>query len=247
MALDARIEASVERLRLSIARHRPAVFTTSLGAEDMVVLDLLVRHDLVAEVVTLDTGRLPEETHALLDAARERYGRPIRTLHPQPEALAAFVTAQGSNAFYRSVELRKRCCEIRKLEPLARALAGHRLWITGLRRGQGPTRADLPVLAPDAQHGLMKLAPLVDWSADDVWAYVGRHDVPVSALHARGYPSIGCAPCTRAIRPGEPERAGRWWWEASEAKECGLHVGPDGRLRRASAATPSPMTTGDLR
>ncbi|MCX7229997.1 MAG: phosphoadenylyl-sulfate reductase [Burkholderiales bacterium] len=227
-----RVQAAAALLRDAIAAHAPAVFTTSLGLEDMVVLDLIVREGLDVEIVTLDTGRLPEATHVLLDAARERYGRPIRALHPDAAALEAFVLAEGSNAFYRSVELRKQCCAIRKVEPLRRALAGKRLWITGLRRAQAVTRGALEPLAYDTDHGLTKASPLADWSTQDVADYIAAHDVPVNTLHAQGYPSIGCAPCTRAITPGEDERAGRWWWESPQTKECGLHVAPDGRIVR---------------
>lgn len=226
------------RLRESVAAHSHAVFTTSLGMEDMVVLDLICRAALPVEIVTLDTGRLPEATHALLDAARERYRRPIRTLHPDAAALEAFVAAEGTNPFYRSVELRKACCAIRKVEPLKRALAGRALWITGLRRAQAVTRGALEPLAFDAEHGLHKVSPLVEWTSADVLGYVETHDVPVSALHAQGYPSIGCAPCTRAVAPGEDERAGRWWWESPQTKECGLHVTADGRIARAATAPP---------
>ncbi|MEI7444053.1 MAG: phosphoadenylyl-sulfate reductase [Burkholderiales bacterium] len=224
-------------LREAVSAHGPAVFTTSLGMEDMVVLDLLVAEGLDAvEIVTLDTGRLPEATHVLLDRARERYGRPIRAIHPDAAALEAFVLAEGTNAFYRSVELRKQCCAIRKVEPLKRALAGRGLWVTGLRRAQSVTRGALEPLARDPDHGLWKASPLADWSSADVQAYVAAHEVPVSALHAQGYPSIGCAPCTRAVAPGEDERAGRWWWESPQTRECGLHVAADGRIVRARAA-----------
>lgn len=228
----ARWRVAGDRLRSAVAAHAPAVFTTSLGMEDMVVLDLVVRADLPVEVVTLDTGRLPEATHVLLDVARARYGRTIRTLHPDAATLEAFVALAGTNAFQRSVELRKRCCAIRKVEPLRRALAGRALWITGLRRDQSVTRGALEPLVYDAEHRIAKASPLSDWTLQDVRDYVATHDVPVSTLHAQGYPSIGCAPCTRAIAPGEPERAGRWWWESPESRECGLHVAPDGRIGR---------------
>ncbi|MFN7644430.1 MAG: phosphoadenylyl-sulfate reductase [Burkholderiales bacterium] len=239
-AVPDRTAAAVALLRAAVATHAPAVFTTSLGLEDMVVLDLIVREGLDVEIVTLDTGRLPEATHVLIDAVRERYGRPILALHPDAAALEAFVLAEGTNAFYRSVELRRACCAIRKVEPLRRALAGRGLWITGLRRAQAATRGALEALAHDAEHGLMKASPLADWSSRDVADYVAAHDVPVSTLHAQGYPSIGCAPCTRAIAPGEDERAGRWWWESPQTKECGLHVAPDGRIVRARASAQHP-------
>ena len=161
-----------------------------------------------------------------------------RVFAPQAAALQAFTTAEGVNPFYRSIELRKRCCEIRKTEPLGRALAGRGLWITGLRRQQSVTRADLDLLVRDEARGLMKLNPLADWLEDDVWAYVDENDVPTNALHGQGFPSIGCAPCTRAVTPGEDARAGRWWWEQAETRECGLHMTPDGRLVRSRAPIP---------
>jgi phosphoadenosine phosphosulfate reductase len=185
------------------------------------------------EIFTLDTGRLHQETHDLIARAHQVYRLPIRVLSPDAAELEAFVAAHGVNAFYDSVELRKRCCAIRKLGPLRRALLGKALWITGLRRTQSVTRGDVEVLAFDAANGLMKLNPLADWSDAEVWAYLRRFDVPVNALHARGFPSIGCAPCTRAVQPGEDPRSGRWWWEQPATRECGLHMDPQGRLVRA--------------
>jgi phosphoadenosine phosphosulfate reductase len=240
--LELHIADARERLRAAVDAHAPATFASSLGAEDMVILDLLHRLALDVEVFTLDTGRLPEETHALLAEARQRYARPIRVLYPDATALEAFVAEHGSNAFYQSIALRQRCCELRKLEPLRRALQGKRLWITGLRREQSLTRAAVAVLAQDSTNGLLKLNPLADWTSADVWAYVERFDVPTNALHRRGYPSIGCAPCTRAVAPGEDERAGRWWWERPESRECGLHMDPQGRLVRARPATELPRS-----
>lgn len=223
----------------AVRSHPRAVFTTSLGLEDMVVLDLIARAKLPVEVVTLDTGRLHEETYSLLDVARAHYGVAIRALSPDAAELESFVAANGVNPFYRGIELRKRCCEIRKLGPLRRALAGRGLWITGLRRAQSATRAGISLLEHDAAHGIAKLNPLVDWNDDDVRAYARDFDVPVNALHARGFPSIGCAPCTRAVSAGEDPRAGRWWWEQPETRECGLHMSPDGRLVRAIRPLPA--------
>jgi phosphoadenosine phosphosulfate reductase len=233
MIRDERIDVAAGRLREAVTAFAPATFASSLGAEDMVILDLLHRLALEVEVFTLDTGRLPEETHALLATVHIRYGMAIRMLHPDAAELEAFVAAHGSNAFYDGIELRKRCCEIRKTHPLRRALQDKRLWITGLRREQSITRAEVPFLAHDDVHGLMKLNPLADWSEVEVWAYVRRFDVPVNALHARGFPSIGCAPCTRAVQPGDDPRSGRWWWEQPVTRECGLHMDPQGRLVRA--------------
>jgi phosphoadenosine phosphosulfate reductase len=238
LRLDSIIDEAIERLTEAVGRHRPAVFTSSFGVEDMVVLDLIDRAALDVTVATLDTGRLHQETYELMDQATERYRRPLKVFAPQAAALEDFIGSEGFNSFYRSIELRKRCCEIRKTEPLARALRGRGLWITGLRREQSVTRAQLDVLARDDQHGLMKLNPLVDWLDDDVWAYVEENDVPTNPLHRRGFPSIGCAPCTRAVEPGEDARAGRWWWEQAETRECGLHMTPDGRLVRSRAPIP---------
>jgi phosphoadenosine phosphosulfate reductase len=229
-----RVGEVLERLRGIAARHAPAVLATAFGAEGMVLVDLIARHALPIRVITLDTGRLPEETLALIDRTRERYGLPIDVYTPDTRALESFVADNGVNPFYRSVELRKQCCALRKSEPLARALAGKGAWITGLRREQAASREETAFQEFDAVHGIPKFNPLADWSSDEVWRYLRAHDVPYNALHDRGYPSIGCAPCTRAVKPGEDARAGRWWWEdASEHKECGLHRRP---ARRANAS-----------
>ncbi len=211
--------------------HAPTIFTTSFGAEDMVVFDLIAGSDAAKEpalrsigIATLDTGRLPDETYQVWQAATARYRRKVDALFPAAAAVEQYVRINGINAFYESVAQRKECCHIRKVEPLARALAGKGAWITGLRRSQAASRSDLAVEAHDVERDLLKISPLADWSEQDVWDYLRALDVPVNALHARGYPSIGCAPCTRAVAPGEDLRAGRWWWENADAKECGLHV-----------------------
>lgn len=226
VALARKVDEAVALLRSIAARHAPAVFASSFGAEDMVVIDLIAKHALPIRIFTLDTGRLPDETHALIDRTRERYGLPVDLYTPDARLLQGFVREHGVNAFYESVELRKACCGVRKTEPLRRALVAKGAWITGLRREQSVTRAGIAVEELDAVHGLPKFNPLADWSHDDVWRYLRGHGVPYNALHDRGYPSIGCAPCTRAIEPGEDVRAGRWWWEAPEHKECGLHRRP---------------------
>jgi len=243
MKLNKRVAETSSRLREVATVHYPATFASSFGAEDMIILDLLAKLQLDVEVFTLDTGRLHKETHALIDQARKKYDRPIRIMHPDAAELESYTLEHGTNAFYDSIELRKRCCEIRKVAPLRRALQGRRLWITGLRREQSVTRADLELLAYDKDHGLFKLNPLLDWTSTDVWEYVRRHDVPVNALHARGFPSIGCAPCTRAVEPGEDERAGRWWWEQAESRECGLHLDPSGHLVRAAKKSSDQVNT----
>ncbi len=239
--LRRRIADVVDALGAIAARHAPAVFASSFGAEDMVVIDLIAKHRLPIRVFTLDTGRLPDETHALIDRTRKRYGLPIDVYAPDTRRVQAFVRAHGVNAFYDSVEMRKNCCAIRKSEPLSRALVAKGAWISGQRREQSITRADLPAEEFDAAHGIPKFNPLAEWSTDDVWAYIRAYDVPYNALHDRGFPSIGCAPCTRAVERGEDIRAGRWWWEAPAHKECGLHprnVAIPVVVRTGAAVTP---------
>ena len=200
----------------------PAAFACSFGAEDMVLLDAIANHARNIEVFTLDTGRLPEETQTLLETVRGEYPIAIRTYFPDAAAVEAWVHQNGPNGFYKSVAQRRQCCGIRKVQPLQRALTGKKGWITGLRREQSEARQALRIEDWDDANGLIKISPLLEWSNDDVWGYIKEHSVPYNALHDRGYPSIGCAPCTRAVQPGEDSRAGRWWWEAS-SKECGLH------------------------
>jgi phosphoadenosine phosphosulfate reductase len=205
--------------------HPRIALAASFGAEDVVLIDMLVQLDPRARVFTLDTGRLPAETYSLMEALRERYGLALEVFFPQAEAVEAMVREHGVNLFYASIEKRKLCCGVRKVDPLGRALGGLGAWITGLRREQAVTRAQVSKVEVDAEHGgLLKLNPLADWTWDQVWAYIRAHRVPYNALHDRGYPSIGCAPCTRAVAPDEDPRAGRWWWERPETKECGLHV-----------------------
>jgi phosphoadenosine phosphosulfate reductase len=204
------------------AGQSPAAFACSFGAEDMVLLDAIARNARDIQVFTLDTGRLPEETQALLETARDKYPISIRTYFPNSDAIEAWIQQNGPNAFYKSVAQRQQCCHIRKVQPLQRALAGRKSWITGLRREQSQARQGLQVEGWDEANGLIKINPLLEWTETEVWAYIREHDVPYNALHNRGYPSIGCAPCTRAVQPGEDSRAGRWWWESS-SKECGLH------------------------
>ena len=209
----------------------PAVFASSLAAEDMVLTDLILKADLPIAIFSLETGRLHAETLAMIDRVKETYDYDIALFRPDPLAVERYVTQNGLNAFYESVDMRKECCRIRKVEPLGRALAGKRAWITGQRRAQSATRAELAVQEDDLSHAMQKFNPLTDWSEENVWEYLRTHQVPYNALHDRGFPSIGCEPCTRAVQPGEDVRAGRWWWENPESKECGLHV-VDGKLIR---------------
>jgi phosphoadenosine phosphosulfate reductase len=214
---------------------------SSMGAEDMVILDLLAGLVARPRVFTLDTGRLPAETYDLIDASRRRYGVEVEVFAPQADRVQELVRSRGVNLFYESIENRKSCCEVRKVEPLGRALATVDGWITGLRRTQIVTREATAKIALDEAHGgIWKIAPLADWTEERVWAYIRRHDVPYNALHDQGYRSIGCAPCTRAVLPGEDERAGRWWWEQPTQRECGIHFDPTrGRVIRTERPAPS--------
>jgi phosphoadenosine phosphosulfate reductase len=224
--LQNRIDTAVALLQRIEREHAPAAFANSLGAEDMVLTDLIVRHAPGIEVFTLDTGRLHDETYRLMQQVADHYDIRLRVYFPRPESVERYASEHGINAFYQSVELRKACCHARKVEPLSRALAGKAAWITGLRRAQAVTRADLPEQEHDAAHGIPKFNPLAAWSEKEVWDYIRTFAVPYNELHERGYPSIGCAPCTRALAVGEDVRAGRWWWESPATKECGLHLKP---------------------
>lgn len=223
-ALESKIENAKALLQQVARDYAPATFASSFGAEDMVLIDLICKHAPEVEVFTLDTGRLPEETHRLMQQVKERYGLLTRVYFPQAAAVEDYVRTQGANAFYQSVELRMACCHIRKVEPLRRALAGKRAWITGMRRQQSVTRHELALSEWDSENNLQKFSPLADWTQSEIWAYIRRFEVPYNALHDQGYASIGCAPCTRAITAGEDIRAGRWWWEQPSSKECGLHI-----------------------
>ncbi|CAM2148936.1 Adenosine 5'-phosphosulfate reductase [Pararobbsia alpina] len=219
-----KIERLEARLDAIAAKHSRVKFASSLAAEDMLVTHVILTRKLGITVFSLNTGRLHAETLGMIDRVRERYGYDIEQWYPDPAAVEAYVKDHGLNAFYESVDLRKSCCGIRKVEPLNRALAGVEAWVTGQRREQSVTRTELSEQEHDDARGIEKYNPLAEWSESDVWAYLKHFDVPVNPLHARGYPSIGCEPCTRAIRPGEDSRAGRWWWESRDTKECGLHI-----------------------
>lgn len=221
---DAKLAATVERLKKAAAEHPGSIVqATSLGAEDMVITDLIARHDLDIAIGTLETGKLHEETSALVPRIEQRYDLEVEVYRPQAEAVIHFVRDHGEKAMYQSIELRKACCGLRKLEPLGRMLKGRSAWITGLRREQSANRGDVPFEDRDDQ-GRLKLNALADWTWNEVWHYIEAFDVPYNPLHDEFMPSIGCAPCTRAIAVGEDFRAGRWWWEDEKAKECGLHV-----------------------
>ena len=229
------ITALVEGTRHTLARiaaeFSPAVFASSLAAEDMVFTDLILKSGLPIGIFSLETGRLHPETLAVLDQVKSTYGYDVKLYKPQDAAVADYVANNGLNAFYASVEMRRECCRIRKVEPLGRALAGNKAWVTGQRRSQSTTRAQLDIEEDDPAHGMTKFNPLADWSEEDVWNYIRANNVPYNALHDQGFPSIGCSPCTRSVQPGEDVRAGRWWWENPDSKECGLHM-VDGKLIR---------------
>jgi phosphoadenosine phosphosulfate reductase len=242
--LDAEFAALTagERLRL-LCETVPGrlVFTTSLGLEDQVLTHLIADRGLAIDIVTLETGLLFPESHDLWAETEARYGLRIKAYVPQRTALEALIEAQGVNGFRDSVENRKSCCDIRKVAPLGQALAEASGWITGLRADQSAHRGGTHFVAHDHSRNIIKANPLLDWTREQVAAFAAKHHIPVNPLHARGFLSIGCAPCTRAVRPGEPERAGRWWWEQAnnndpDQKECGLHVRADGRLVRGKPA-----------
>ena len=223
--LQQKIEQVVAVLTETTCDFAPVTFANSLGAEDMVLTDIIDRYQLDIDMFSLDTGRLPQETYDLMQVVRERYKTPLRIYFPNVKQVEAYVAEHGVNGFYDSIELRKACCHIRKVEPLRRALQGKRAWITGMRSEQASTRSNLKVSAYDMDNRMQKVNPLLEWSNAEVWEYLRHYDVPYNKLHDKFYPSIGCAPCTRAITPGEDIRSGRWWWEAPENKECGLHSG----------------------
>ncbi len=214
-------------------------FASSLGAEDQVITHLIARHAPQIPVFTLDTGRLYQESHDLLGETRERYHLEISIFFPEAKRVEEMVRDHGPNLFYESVENRKLCCHIRKVEPLGRALSGLKAWIVGLRQEQSVTRQDLEPVDWDETNGLIKISPLAGWKESEVWDFIRKHDIPYHALHDQNFPSLGCAPCTRAVKPGEDARAGRWWWEQPEHKECGLHSGARTRTKTADPANTS--------
>jgi phosphoadenosine phosphosulfate reductase len=202
----------------------PMTFANSFGAEDMVLTDIILKNQLSIEIFSLDTGRLPAETYDLMSETEKHYNTKLNIYFPQAKTVEFYVKNHGINAFYESIDLRKSCCHMRKVEPLQRALSGKMAWVTGMRAEQATTRTNLPVREYDEGNKLEKFNPLTDWTEHEVWAYIRLNSVPYNALHDQFYPSIGCAPCTRAIALGEDVRAGRWWWEDPQNKECGLHV-----------------------
>ncbi len=200
------------------------VFSTSLGYEDQVITHVIFSDNLPIEVFTLDTGRLFSETYSVWNSTLERYKKPIKAYYPDAKALEQLLTKKGPISFYESVENRKECCQLRKVEPLKRALQGKKIWITGIRAEQSGNRTDMPSVEWDESNNIIKYHPLLNWTFEEVKAFIHKHNIPYNPLHDRGFVSIGCAPCTRAIKDGEDFRAGRWWWEDNSKKECGLHT-----------------------
>ncbi len=214
----------ISLIQKNIEKYNSVTFANSLGAEDMVLVDLIQKHKLNVEIFSIDTGRLPSETYNLIQKVEDKYQFKIKLYFPNQENVEHYVNTYGINAFYNSLDLRKSCCAIRKVEPLNRALKNKKAWITGMRQEQSQTRLALKEEEFDEAHQSQKLNPLSSWSEVEIWAYIKINDVPYNTLHDQFYPSIGCAPCTRAISVGEDVRAGRWWWEDPQNKECGLHV-----------------------
>lgn len=209
---------------LSVAYKGKIVFSTSLGQEDQVLTHLIFYNDLPIEIFTLDTGRLFNETYSVLNSTREKYKKSIKVFYPNTEKVEKLVSEKGPLSFYGSVDNRKECCFIRKVEPLQRALKENQIWITGIRSEQSEDRNNLEQIEWDDPNQVVKVHPLINWTSDEVKAFIKKHNIPYNTLHDKGFESIGCAPCTRAIKNGEKSRDGRWWWEDSTKKECGLHI-----------------------
>lgn len=201
-----------------------AIFTTSFGIEDQVLTHYIFTNNLPIRVVSIDTGRMFEETYKVFNRTRERYNKEIEVMFPKHEAVQELLSKKGPYSFYESIENRKECCNIRKVEPLRRALVDMEIWITGIRRDQNQNRTDMHMLEWDEGYGLYKINPLIEWTLQDVEDFLKKENIPYNSLHDKGFVSIGCAPCTRAIQPGDDFRAGRWWWENNSGKECGLHT-----------------------
>jgi phosphoadenosine phosphosulfate reductase len=231
LELEQKAAAVREHLAAAVGEYGRVIYSSSLGAESIVLTDIIWSHVPAIDIFTIDTGRLPEETYELLGRLQGRYKRSLRVVYPDAKALEALVTAQGINGFYNSLEARMACCRVRKVEPFKRAIAGYGAWVTGLRREQSATRAQAQAVEWDAENGLHKVSPILDWTEEQIWQYIRARKLPYNSLHDLQYPSIGCQPCTRAIQPGESRRAGRWWWEQPESRECGLHP----RVRHAAA------------
>ena len=221
--LRARAASTVKQLQAAVAEYKHVVYASSLGSESMVLTDLIWSEVPEIEIFSIDTGRLYPETYDLIERVQQRYGRALRIYYPDTAKTESWVAENGINGFREGLEQRRGCCGIRKVEPFRRALTGAGAWVTGIRRGQSASRALAASVEWDGEYGLHKISPLLDWSEKDVWSYIRKKRLPYNTLHDIGFPSIGCAPCTRAVQPGEDARAGRWWWERADSRECGLH------------------------
>jgi phosphoadenosine phosphosulfate reductase len=218
-------DATAEEIITFFAKefHGKMCFSSSLGLEDQVIAHMIASQQAAVPVFTLDTGRMFQETYSLIDRTRERYNVEIKVFFPDAADVEEMVRTRGMNLFYKSIENRQFCCKLRKIDPLKRALKGMSAWICGLRRSQSVTRQDINIVDWDDENSLVKINPLIAWELDQVWDYIRKNNVPYNPLHDKGYPSIGCLPCTRAVKPGDDIRSGRWWWEDPDKKECGLH------------------------
>ena len=236
LELEAKAAQVREFLAGVVRQYGRVVYANSLGAEAMVLTDIIANSLPEIDIVSIDTGRLHEDTYELLAKLQRRYENRIRVIYPDGQGVSDLVTRQGINGFFDSPEARSACCDVRKVVPFRRIVDGYAAWVTGVRREQSKTRAEGAAIEWDAQNGLQKISPLLDWTEEQIWAYIRARKLPFNSLHEKGYPSIGCAPCTRAIMPGEDHRAGRWWWEQPEQRECGLHPKARTVARPAAAA-----------
>ena len=221
--LRERVATTVAQLRTAVTEFTNVCYANSLGPESMVLTDLICEQVPQIEMFSIDTGRLYPETYDLIERVQQRYGNKLRIFYPDAPAIEQWVGEHGINGFRDGLEQRRGCCGIRKVEPFRRAIAGHQAWVTGIRRGQSSSRALAAAVEWDSAYGLQKISPLLDWSEKEIWDYIRKKRLPYNSLHDTGFPSIGCAPCTRAVSPGEDARSGRWWWERADSRECGLH------------------------
>jgi phosphoadenosine phosphosulfate reductase len=223
LELEQKATAVRELLASGVQQFGKVVYANSLGAEAMVLTDIIWTHVPQIDIFSIDTGRLHEETYDLLEKLERRYKKRLRIVYPETQRIEKLISVQGVNGFYHSIEARQSCCATRKIEPFKRAISGYSAWVTGVRREQSAARALGQPIEWDASYQLQKISPLLDWTEEQVWQYIRARQIPYNSLHDKQFPSIGCAPCTRAILPGEDQRAGRWWWEQPESRECGLH------------------------
>ena len=222
-SLRARAQDSISQLQSAVAEFKNVCYANSLGSESVVLTDLIWSAVPQIEIFSIDTGRLYPETYELIERLQKRYGRALRIYYPDAAELETWVGEHGINGFRDSLEQRRGCCATRKVEPFRRAIAGRNAWVTGIRRGQSASRALAAPVEWDREYGLHKVSPLLEWSENEIWDYIRKKRLPYNTLHDSGFPSIGCAPCTRAVQAGEHERSGRWWWERNDSRECGLH------------------------